>query len=219
MWNLPETISYSLICRTTFKQSKAMKNEYSEHSERLIRHWWLSLIAGVVFIAVGFIVMVNPVSSYYAIAVWLGFAIMLSGVLNLVQGLSSANRYVRSGWLILASVIDIIIGILLVFNTLLSIFMMPILLGAWLLYRGAAMLVQGFDLRANRVRGSGWIIFYSIVVLIVSIAVLWMPMTLGVEAVVLIVAIAFVSYGVALVSWGFRLLDVHRNARRLGVEE
>ena len=196
-----------------------MKNEYSERAERLIRQWWLSLIGGVVLIAIGFIVMVNPVESYFAFAMWFGFAVMLSGILTLLQGLSSKNRYVHSGWLILASVADIIIGILLMFNTLLSAFAMPILLGAWLLYRGSAMLVQGFDLRNNPVRGGGWIIFYAAIVIVIAIAVLWMPGTLGVEAVVLIVAIAFVSYGISMVSLGFRLWDVHRQAKRLGVEE
>ena len=146
-----------------------MRNDYSERSERLVGYWWLSLIAGVVLIAIGFIVMVNPAESYFSFATWFGFAVMVTGVLTLVQGLSSNNRYVRRGWLILASIADIIIGIILVFNSLVSAFVMPILL--------------------------------------------------GVEAVILFVAIAFVSYGVSMITLGFRLLDVHRSAKRLGADE
>jgi uncharacterized membrane protein HdeD (DUF308 family) len=196
-----------------------MRNDYSEHSERLVGFWWLSLIAGVALIAIGFIVMINPAVSYYSFAAWFGFAVMLTGVLTLIQGLSSQNRYVRRGWLILASAIDIIIGILLIFNSLLAAFVMPILLGAWLLYRGAAMMIQGFDLRSHKVNGSGWLIFYSIIVVIVAIMVLWMPATLGVEAVILFVAVAFVSYGISMVTLGFRLWDIHRYAKRLGAEQ
>lgn len=195
-----------------------MRNEYLDRNERLIRQWWLSLIGGIILIAIGFIVMVNPVTSYFAFAMWFGFAVMLSGILNLVQSLSSNNRYVRNGWLILASIADIIIGLMLIFNFILSAFAMPILLGVWLLYRGASMLAQGFDLKTNNERGAGWIILYSVIVIVIAIAVLWMPTTLGVEAVVLFVAIAFVSYGIAMVTLGFRLLDVHRQAKRLGAE-
>jgi uncharacterized membrane protein HdeD (DUF308 family) len=126
---------------------------------------------------------------------------------------------VRRGWLILASIADIIIGIILIFNTLISAFVMPILLGAWLLYRGIAMLMQGIDLKSHSVRGSGWLIFYSAIVIIVALAVLWMPATLGVEAVILFVAIAFVSYGVSMVTLAFRLLDIHRYAKRLGADK
>ena len=196
-----------------------MKNDYSERSERLVGYWWLSLIAGMVLIAIGFIVMVNPAVSYFSFATWFGFAVMLTGVLTLIQSLTSDNRYVRRGGLILASIADIIIGIILIFNSLVAAFVMPILLGAWLLYRGTAMLMQGVDLKSHSVRGSGWLIFYSVIVIIVSLAVLWMPATLGVEAVILFVAIAFVSYGVSMVTFGFRLHDIHRYAKRLGAEQ
>jgi uncharacterized membrane protein HdeD (DUF308 family) len=196
-----------------------MRNDYSERSERLVGYWWLSLIAGVILIAIGFFVIVHPAASYLSFAVWFGVAVMFSGILTLVQSLSSNNRYVRSGWLILASIADIIIGIILVFNAVVSAFVMPILLGAWLLYRGTAMLMQGIDLKSHSVRGSGWLIFYSAIVIVVGLAVLWMPATLGVEAVILFVAIAFVSYGVSMVTLAFRLLDVHRYAKRLGAEE
>lgn len=196
-----------------------MKNDYSERSERLVGYWWLSLIAGIVLIAIGFIVMVNPAVSYISFAAWFGFAVMFSGILTLIQSLSSNNRYVRRGWLILASIADIIIGIILIFNTLVSAFIMPILLGAWLLYRGIAMLMQGIDLKSHSVRGSGWLIFYSAIVIVVALAVLWMPATLGAEAVILFVAVAFVSYGVSMVTLAFRLLDIHRYAKRLGAEK
>lgn len=196
-----------------------MKNDYSERSERLVGYWWLSLIAGIVLIAIGFIVIVNPAVSYLSFAAWFGFAVVVTGILTLVQSISSDNRYVRRGWLILASIADIIIGIILIFNSLISAFVMPILLGAWLLYRGIAMLMQGIDLKSHSVRGSGWLIFYSAIVIVVALAVLWMPATLGAEAVILFVAVAFVSYGVSMVTLAFRLLDIHRYAKRLGAEK
>ncbi|MBQ8493898.1 MAG: DUF308 domain-containing protein [Alistipes sp.] len=195
-----------------------MENDLYEKTERLIKHWWLSLIIGLAAVAVGFIVLVHPAASYYTFAVWLGIVVLISGVAGLIQTFSTKNYFVRRGWLILASVADIIIGLLLMFNTILSAVAMPILLGAWLLYRGCAMLVQGFDLRSFGVRDAGWVIFYAAVVIAISIAVLWMPGTLGVEAVVLFVAIAFITYGVAMVSLGFRLWDIHRRARELGSE-
>jgi uncharacterized membrane protein HdeD (DUF308 family) len=196
-----------------------MKSENSDRVERLISRWWLSLIVGVVLLAVGFVVMVNPVDSYFSFAMWFGFAVLLSGVAGLMQGLSSDNLFVRRSWLILASVADIIIGVVLIFNMLLSAYIMPILLGAWLLYRGAAMLMQGFDLVSHKIGGGGWVIFYSTIVIAISIAVLWLPETLGVEAVVLFVAIAFIAYGISMMSFGFRLWDIHRHAKALCAED
>jgi len=196
-----------------------MESNLYDKTERLIKHWWLSLIVGLVAVAIGFIVLVHPAASYYTFATWLGIAVLISGIAGLVQALGTRNYFVRRGWLMLAAIADIIIGLLLVFNSLLSAVAMPILLGAWLLYRGCAMLVQGFDLRGYGVRDAGWVIFYAVVVIAIAIAVLWMPGTLGVEAVILFVAIAFITYGVSMVSLGFRLWDIHRRARELGSEE
>ena len=196
-----------------------MENNLYDKTERLIKHWWLSLIVGLVALAIGFIVLVHPAASYYTFATWLGLAILISGIAGLVQALGTRNYFVRRGWLMLAAIADIIIGLLLVFNTLLSAVAMPILLGAWLLYRGCAMLMQGFDLRSYGVKDAGWVIFYAAVIIAISIAVLWMPGTLGVEAVILFVAIAFITYGVSMISLSFRLWDIHHHAQELGSEE
>lgn len=196
-----------------------MESDIYEKTERLIKHWWLSLVVGIAAVAVGFVVLVHPAESYYTFALWLGIVVFLSGIAGVVQALSTKNYFVRRGWIVLAAVADIIIGIVLMFSSMLSAVAMPILLGVWLLYRGCAMLMQGFDLRSFGVRDAGWVIFYAVVIIAIAIAILWMPATLGVEAVILFVAIAFITYGVSMVSLGFRLWDIHRRARQLGSKE
>lgn len=198
---------------------QTMESDIYEKTERLIKHWWLSLVVGIAAIAVGFIVLVHPAESYLTLALWLGVVVLISGITGLVQTFSTKNYFVRRGWLILASVADIIIGILLMFNSLLSAVAMPILLGVWLLYRGCAMLAQGFDLRSYGVKDAGWVIFYAAVIIAIAITVIWMPSTLGVEAVILFVSIAFIAYGVSMTSLAFRLWDIHRRAKQLGSEE
>lgn len=192
-----------------------MENSIYERSEQLIRHWWLTLIVGILAIAIGFIVLVNPTTSYYTFALWLGIVIFVSGILGLIQSLTSDNYFVRRGWLILASIADLIIGLMLMFNSLLSELTLPILMGGWLLYRASVMLVQGFDLRSYNVSGSGWVIFYSALIIAVALAILWMPLSFGVGVVILFIAVAFITYGVSAVSLGFRLMDVHHRAKLL----
>mgnify|MGYP003290762062 CR=1 FL=1 len=195
-----------------------MNERTYERTEQMVRHWWLSLIVGIVAVAIGFIVLVNPAKSYLAFSVWLGVVIFVSGVLSLVQSLSSRNYFVSRGWIIAASIADIIIGLMLMFNIALSAVMMPVLLGIWLFYRGVVLLMQGVDMRSYRVRDAGWVIFGAVLMIIISIAVLWMPMSFGVEVVILFVAIAFITYGVSQISLAFRLYDVHRRAKQLGSE-
>lgn len=191
----------------------AMTEKQYEQSEYLISRWWLSLIIGLICICLGFIVLVNPVSSYYTFAIWMGLAILLSGVMGLVQSFSSKNIIVRRGWQIVSSILDIIIGVLLLSNMFLSAMILPLLLGFWLLYRGGAMLVQAYDMRSYGRRDSGWMIFYSIILIILGVAIIWAPSTFGAETVVLFIAIGFLTYGISIISLAIRLWRVHRYAK------
>lgn len=193
-----------------------MGNNYSKTSEQPIGRWWLSIIVGLVAIAAGVIVFINPVASYLAIALWLGVAVFLSGIFNLVQCFSTNNSFVRNIWVVIAAIIDIIIGVALMFNTLFTVVMLPILFGIWLLCRGGALLIQGLDLRGLQVRNAGWVIFGSIVMIAVSFVVLLMPESFGIETVVLFIGIAFIAYGVSAVALGFKLYDVSERMKEIG---
>lgn len=192
-----------------------MNNSVLERDERTISQWWLAAIIGIVAIGIGFIVLVNPIESYLTAAVWLGVAIFVSGVMGLVLSITSENIAVRRGWAILASIIDILLGIMLMFNILFTVAVLPLIFGIWLLYRGAVSLMQALDLRGLGVSDTGWMIFGSVLMIVISFVVLWLPETIGVEAVILFMAMAFMIYGVAMIAYAFRLAALHRRAKEL----
>ena len=187
----------------------------TKKTEYLIKRWWLSLLSGLLAVVIGFIILVNPVTSYYIFAIWLGAAIFIVGLFGLMQSFSSKNYFVRRGWLIVANVADVIIGLILLFNALIAEVFMPTLLGFWLLYRGATMLVQGFDLRDYGIRDAGWVVFYAALIIALAVAILWLPMSFGIEAVILFIALAVIAYGVSTISLSYRLWEVHRHARAI----
>ena len=186
-----------------------------EKTEYLIKRWWLSLLVGLISLIIGFIILVNPVTSYYIFAIWLGAGIFLSGLFGLIQSISSKNYFVRRGWLVVANIADIIIGLILLFNAIISEIFMPTLLGFWLLYRGASMLIQGFDLRDYGIRDAGWVVFYAALIISLAVAILWLPMSFGIEAVILFIALAVITYGISTISLSYRLWEVHRHAKAI----
>lgn len=192
-----------------------MNNSILEKDERMISQWWLAAIVGIVAIGIGFIVLVNPIESYLTAAVWLGVAIFVSGVMGLILSIASKNIAVRRGWAIAASIIDILLGLILMFNILFTVAILPLIFGIWLLYRGAISLMQALDLRGLGVDDTGWMIFGSVVMIVISFVVLWLPETLGAEAVILFMAMAFMIYGVSMIAYAFRLAALHRRAKEL----
>ncbi|MBO5831151.1 MAG: DUF308 domain-containing protein [Alistipes sp.] len=185
-----------------------MSNYTTKTSEQSIGRWWLSIIVGLVAIAAGIIVFINPVASYLAVALWLGVAVLLSGIFNLIQCFSTDNSFVRNAWVVIAAIVDIIIGVALMFNTLFAVVMLPLLFGIWLLCRGVVVLVQGLDLRSYRIRNAGWVILGAVVMIAISFVVLLLPESFGIEALILFIGIAFVAYGVSAVALGFKLYDI-----------
>ena len=123
-----------------------------DRCERLIKCWWLMLIVGVVAVAAGFIVMINPAEGYRAISLWMGLSVLVSWVLGLIVSLSSHNYFVHRLWIVIASLLDVVIGIMLLTNLLLSETILPIVFGVWLMYRGVVTLMQGLDMKGYYVR-------------------------------------------------------------------
>ena len=195
-----------------------MKESIYEKDESVIGLWWLAALVGIISLGIGFIVLVNPIASYYTAAVWLGVAIFASGLIGLVLSISSSNVVVRRGWAIFASIVDILLGIILMFNMLFTLTVLPVIFGVWVLYRGATSLMHALDLRDLGVDDTGGMMVGAILMLIIGIVVLWLPETLGVEMVVLFLAIAFISYGVSMVAYAFRLAAVHRRCKALNRE-
>lgn len=185
-----------------------MANEIYEREGSQVKYWWLSVLVGIASLVVGFLVLVNPIESYFVMALWLGIVILFTGVFSLVEAFTSRSRYVRRGWAIFASICDIVIGIVLMLNFLLSVAVIPVLFGIWLLYRGFVTMAQGITLRSSGVRNAGWVIFSSVVVIAIALAVLFVPELIGVAAVVIFVAIALMAYGISRISLGFRLAAV-----------
>ena len=192
-----------------------MRSYSSDYSEQLVGRWWLSIIIGLVALGAGFIVLINPMGSYLTIALWLGIAVLLSGVMTLVQCFTSDSGLVRNGWVIVGAIADIIIGLILMFNMLFTAIMLPVLFGIWLLCRGFVGVIQGMDLRGLHLPNSGWVILGSVVMMCIALVVLLLPESLGVEMIIIFIALAFLAYGFSSISLGLRLYAVHRRAQDL----
>ena len=122
--------------------------------ETIFKRWWLLLLNGILFLILGVISLAYPVTALFSVAVYIGVVALVAGIGSIVVALS--NMRVRSwGWRLLEGVIDVIFGLLMLGNPLLSAAMIPVLIGIWVFVRG---LMYVADSLAWRRRGSGdWV--------------------------------------------------------------
>ena len=180
-----------------------------ENSKQAVRYWWLLLIVGIALFAVGVLTFVFPAQSYLGMSLVFGWLMLISGILEVV--LSSANRHFITGrgWMMAGGIIEIILGIILIFNVALSAATLPIFLGFWLMLRGFSSIGLGGDMSALEIPGAGWTVFTGVLLLLCSLWILFQPLVFGTTAVIVWVGITLLFAGVAAFSLALQLRNAH----------
>ena len=191
-----------------------------ENSKQAVRYWWLLLIIGIALFAVGVLIFVYPAQSYLGMSLVFGWLMLISGILEVV--LSSANKHFITGrgWMMAGGIIEIILGIILIFNVGLSAATLPIFLGFWLMMRGFSAIGLGGDMSALEIAGSGWTIFTGVLLLLCSLWILFqplvsgavrrrIPLVIGTTAVIVWVGITLLLAGITAFSLALQLRNAH----------
>lgn len=190
----------------------AMKhlNALIENSKQAIRYWWLLLLAGIVLLLTGILVFIFPGRSYLGMSLLFGWVILLAGILEVV--ISTANRHFITGrgWMLAGGIIQIVLGVILIFNVGLSASMLPFFLGFWLLMRAFSTIGLGGDMHTMGISGSGWTILTGVLLLLCSLGILFQPLGVGTAAVVIWVGITLLFAGVAACTLALQLRNAHR---------
>ena len=180
-----------------------------ENSKQAVRYWWLLLIIGIALFVVGVLTFVYPAQSYLGMSLLFGWLMLISGILEVV--LSSANKHFITGrgWMMAGGIIEIILGIILIFNVGLSAATLPIFLGFWLMMRGFSAIGLGGDMSALEIAGSGWTIFTGVLLLLCSLWILFQPLVIGTTAVIVWVGITLLLAGITAFSLALQLRNAH----------
>ena len=160
-----------------------------ERSKQAVRYWWLLLIVGIVLLAVGILVFVYPAQSYLGMSLLFGWVMLFAGILEVIVSASNRHYVTGRGWMLAGGIIEIVLGIILIFNVAISAATLPIFLGFWLLLRAFSAIGLGSDLNALQVAGSGWTIFCGILLMLCALWILFQPLVFGTTAVIVWVGI------------------------------
>ena len=113
--------------------------------------------------------------------------------------------------MLVGGVIDLLLGFFLCVYPGMTVAILPIMLGIWLMYHSFMMISFGGDLDTFRVKGSGWTVFGGVILLILSFIVLMNPFGAGVAAVVVIAGVGLLVFGFLLCWMSLIFRDIHNN--------
>jgi uncharacterized membrane protein HdeD (DUF308 family) len=173
-----------------------------------IRNWWLSLVSGILLIVSGLWILATPVQSFVALAVLFSFLTLASGISEIIISLTNRN-YQGWGWYLTNGIVDLIIGIMLVVHPLLSVELLPFLVGFWVMFRGSMAIGSALELKSYNIEGWGIFLFTGIATVLFSLLILFHPI-LGSISVVFVTSMAFIAAGLFRVYVGLKLKNLHK---------
>ena len=172
------------------------------------------MVSGILCIIAGICVFVFPLESYVTLSVLFGILMLLTGAAQLVIASSSGNYLMMRGYFIVGGVLDVILGIFLCVYPGVSLVVLPVMMGLWLMYNSFVIISFGGDMDTFKLSGGGMVMMLGILLLVLSIFVLLNPFSVGVTTVLIVAGVGLILFGLILFAISLKVRDIDKLVNR-----
>jgi uncharacterized membrane protein HdeD (DUF308 family) len=177
--------------------------------EYLTRHWWSVALRGVLAVAFGVVAWIWPDITLHALVLLYGFYALVDGLLALAALLVGGSLVRdRRGWLIVEGVAGIAAGVIAFLWPGITALVLLYLIAAWAIATGVLEVAVAIWLR-RELRGE-WLLALGGVVSVVFGVLLFIRPGEGAIAIVWLIGLFAIVFGVALIGLGLRLRRLRR---------
>lgn len=171
---------------------------------KTVKHWYFPLILGVLFIICGLYVFVSPAETYLTLALLFALSFLVWGLSDVFFSIDNRKSLRSWGWYFVGGFISLLMGFYLLIHPVVSMEVLPFVVGFMLLFRSFELLGFAFEVKEAGVLNWGNLAIASILGIIVSFVLLAWPVFTGVWLVVL-TGLAFIFTGIASIVLSFNL--------------
>jgi uncharacterized membrane protein HdeD (DUF308 family) len=140
------------------------------------QYWWLMFSAGVLFVCLGVWILASPVHRYESLGLLFAFGLIFSGFFEIIFAVGNHRSLQKWGLTLLAGIVDLFLGIYLIKVPLLTLMIMPLVLGLWLLFRGCMAINSTLSLRAYGVLDWVWLLFTGALIILLTLLIMGSPL-------------------------------------------
>lgn len=182
--------------------------------EDTVRHWWLSLILGILFLCISLFLLFSPRGGYGALVVLFSISMLLGGIAEIIFSVVNRHSLQGWGWYLAGGMLGLILGIFLVASPLVTAAIIPYVLAFWIMFGGISGIAFSIQLQGAKVNTWGWYLAFGILAIILSFIIIWNPFT-GVVMSLFFVAISFMLMGINRIMMAIELKNIHKHLKRL----
>ncbi|SBV98707.1 DUF308 domain-containing protein [uncultured Dysgonomonas sp.] len=192
-----------------------MKNDLFYSAKQAVKFWWVSILVGVLAVALGIWSLITPLTTLVALTLVFAITFFVSGIFEIAFALSNKKVLKGWGWTLISGIIDLIFGLILVAMPVEVIaLVLTYFVGFWVMFQSIWAIGSAAELQRNGVKGWGWLMTLAVLGVIMSFIFIMSPaFTTG--FIIALVSISFISYGFFRIYLGFKLKSLHKEMDEL----
>lgn len=171
--------------------------------ELLSRNWWAVAVRGAIAILFGVLLLVWPGISLLVLVVTFGAFALVDGLFSLVAAVRAAKGHESWGALLLVGITGILAALVAWFWPGITALALAFIIGAWAIVTGILAIVAAVELR-REIKGEFWLGLSGLLAVVFGVLVFANPAA-GALAIVFMLAIFAILYGVSLLALAFRV--------------
>ncbi len=185
-----------------------MSNTFLAGMHNAIKYWWIYLLTGILFIALGIWVFRTPVESYVALSILFTLTFLINGISEVIYAVSNRRTQKGWGWILGSGLVDLLIAFMLLSNPGISLQVLPFYVGFALLFRSVSAAGMAIELKTMSVPNWGFLLLLGVLGIMLSFVLLWNPVVAGMT-IVFWTAMAFIVIGVFRIMLSMKLRKLH----------
>ncbi len=182
-----------------------------------VKHWYLPLIAGLIFIGVGIYSFMQPVESYLALTIVFSLAFLFNGISDIAFAVANRENMEGWGWDLAMGILTTLVGILLISNPAISMLTLPFYVGFVVMFRSISAIGTSLELKKYYVQDWGYLLAIGILGVIFSFILLFNPGFAGLS-IVIWTALAFITIGIFSIYFSLKLKKLHDIPKNISKE-
>ena len=170
---------------------------------KLSKNWWVLAVRGLLAIIFGVLAFALPRLTLVALVWMFGVYALADGLFQIISGLTNRRKYDGWGWILLEGFFGVIFGVLVLIWPTITAIVLLLFIAAWAVITGVLEIISAIVLR-KEIKNE-WLLALSGVlsVLLGVLMFVWPGATA--LAMVWLIGIYAVIFGVTLIALGFRL--------------
>lgn len=187
--------------------------------KKAIKYWWFSIIIGLLSIVAGIACFLTPEDSLAVLTILFIASLFTGGILNILFAIVNRKRISYWSWSLARGIIELLLGIWLVFLPLPVITTgLIFMIGFWMLFHSITGIGESCELQQYEIKGWGWLLACNILSLVFSLIYLMSPVFGGLF-IVFYLGFSFVFYGIFHLILAFKLRSFNKEIRKFMAKE